>query len=265
MKSVEATATASGRRHGFAREAVAPARRAAYDVELAGCRIRIVSEERVRLFFADYLAVNRDDAPAFVVEEPTEEDMAREGLPDTWADRLRVLHERLCGNLLPHDILLFHGSALMLDGRAYLFAAPSGTGKSTHAALWRALPGKRVTMLSDDKPWLRIEDGAVMAYGSPWAGKHNLHANVHAPLAALCFLEQAEENRIEPLTPKQAVVRLLSQIYYWRDAGEAEAIMRLTDALMKRVPAWLLRCEPTLAAARLSCETLTGKALEEQA
>ena len=36
---------------------------------------------------------------------------------------------------LAHQILLFHGSAICVDGAAYLFTARSGTGKSTHTRL----------------------------------------------------------------------------------------------------------------------------------
>ena len=35
-------------------------------------------------------------------------------------------------NILEHDGYYLHSSAVVLDGKAYLFAAPSGTGKSTH-------------------------------------------------------------------------------------------------------------------------------------
>ena len=252
MKSVEATATASGRRHGFAREAVAPARRAAYDVELAGCRIRIVSEERVRLFFADYLAMNRDGTPAFVVEEPTEEDMAREGLPDTWADRLRVLHERLCGNLLPHDILLFHGSVIAVDGKAYLFTAKSGTGKSTHTRLWREAFGQRAVMINDDKPLLRVGEGGVTAYGTPWNGKHRLGGNLSAPLKALCVLTRDERNHIERITLEDAFPMLFQQCYQPEQAEKIPRVLTLLERLGKTVGLYRLGCNMEPEAAIIS-------------
>ena len=34
-----------------------------------------------------------------------------------------------------YDTFLFHGSAIAVDGAAYIFTAKSGTGKSTHARL----------------------------------------------------------------------------------------------------------------------------------
>ena len=71
-----------------------------------------------------------------------------------------AIYRRLSDYVLQKDVLLFHSSALALDGQVYLFAAPSGTGKSTHARLWRETFGDRVVMVNDDKPLLKIAEGA---------------------------------------------------------------------------------------------------------
>ena len=57
------------------------------------------------------------------------------------------------GSLFAAQMLRFqgfqlHASAVMLDGRAYLFSAPSGTGKSTHTEKWCRLFGAEY--LNDD-------------------------------------------------------------------------------------------------------------------
>lgn len=72
------------------------------------------------------------------------------------------------------DVLLVHGSCVAVGGSAYLFCAPSGTGKSTHARLWRELLGERALMVNDDKPLVRVAHGGAIAYGTPWDGKHRL-------------------------------------------------------------------------------------------
>ena len=53
------------------------------------------------------------------------------------------------------DGFFFHSSCLELDGEGYAFSAVSGTGKSTHTALWQKHFGDRVTMINDDKPIIR--------------------------------------------------------------------------------------------------------------
>lgn len=47
--------------------------------------------------------------------------------------------------------LSIHASAVVSDGKAYLFLGKSGTGKSTHARLWlKNIPGSH--LLNDDNP-----------------------------------------------------------------------------------------------------------------
>ena len=83
-----------------------------------------------------------------------------------------------------------------MDGAAYLFTAPSGTGKSTHTRLWREVFGDRVWMINDDKPMLRISENLVTAYGTPWNGKHHISRNASAPLKAIVQLNRGKENII---------------------------------------------------------------------
>ena len=95
------------------------------------------------------------------------------------------------------DTVLFHGSCVAVDGEAYLFTAKSGTGKSTHARLWRELLGNKAVMVNDDKPLIRIDgSGRAVAFGTPWDGKHRLSSNIAVPLRAVCALERAADNSI---------------------------------------------------------------------
>jgi serine kinase of HPr protein (carbohydrate metabolism regulator) len=112
-------------------------------------------------------------------------------------------------SLMRYNGLRIHASAVEVDGKAYLFSANSGTGKSTHTRLWREVFGDRAVMVNDDKPFLRMTEGAVMVYGSPWNGKHGLGCNLSVPLKAVCILERGEENRIEKISAKQAFVKPL--------------------------------------------------------
>lgn len=74
-----------------------------------------------------------------------------------------IINTLVCREILDnYDGLFFHSSALMLDGKAYLFSAPSGTGKSTHTALWQRHFGGRVQMINDDKPIIRKKAESFM-------------------------------------------------------------------------------------------------------
>ena len=98
--------------------------------------------------------------------------------------------------ILDYDTLLTHGAAIAYDGGAYLFCAPSGTGKTTHIRLWlENLPEAYV--VNGDKPFLRFTEKGVWVCGSPWCGKENLGTNTMVPLKAVIFMERSERNHIQ--------------------------------------------------------------------
>lgn len=228
-------------------------------IELAGHAIGLRCRyDYLPCLCRDYIT---NQSPAWVVQA-TDADLAREnptGEPYSpgYLESL-ALYRQICEKLVGEDILLFHGSALALDGRGYLFTAPSGTGKSTHAALWRQVFGERVSMINDDKPLLQIRPEGVTVYGTPWAGKSNLQTNTSAPVAGLVLLRQAPENTIRPLTAREAYPRLLSQTHRVQNPQGLLHTLDLVERLA-RLPVYELGCTPTPEAALLACRTLTGK------
>lgn len=93
-----------------------------------------------------------------------------------------------------HRGISVHAATVVLDGKAYLFMGKSGTGKSTHATLWReCFPG--CMLLNDDNPVIRIVNGRAMVYGSPWSGKTPCYKNLCFPIGGIVRLGQAKENR----------------------------------------------------------------------
>lgn len=159
--------------------------------------------------------------------------------------------------LLAHSGLHLHASAVELDGKAYLFSAPSGTGKSTHTRLWQQVFGERAQVFNDDKPALRYLDGRWYAYGTPWCGKDGINQNVKVPLAGICFLKQAKENRIRRLGTPEAVQNLLWQtIHRFRSVENMDRALAMVDALVRRIPVFELENRPEPEAAWLSYETM---------
>ncbi|MBE6595314.1 MAG: hypothetical protein E7644_05895 [Ruminococcaceae bacterium] len=137
---------------------------------------------------------------------------------------------------------VFHASVVECDGKAYAFAAPSGTGKSTHTRLWLKVFGDRARVINGDKPIFRLTEKGWYAYGTPWQGKEHWGANAAAPLQALCFLTRAEQNRIEPLGDEEAVGRLFHQVLLPSDAATADRFLTLLDDLITHTPTYLLGC-----------------------
>lgn len=165
--------------------------------------------------------------------------------------------------LLSYDGLLLHASAVVVDGRAYLFSAPSGTGKSTHTRLWQQVFGSdRVQILNDDKPALRRENGIWYAYGTPWSGKHDISINARIPLGGICFLEQSAENSIAPYGGAKLIFSLLEQTMRPADACLRSKLMELLDLLITEIPVWKMGCNTNPEAAMISYRVMTEQQKE---
>jgi len=148
-----------------------------------------------------------------------------------------------CRHLLDHDGLVLHASALAYEGRAFLFSAPCGTGKSTHARLWQEYFGTdKVLIINDDKPALRCVDSAFYVYGTPWSGKSDQNLNVKVPLQAICFLEQSSNNWIEKSDSKTSLKLMLSQTLRPYDINLMENLLSLVDKLIRHVPIYKMGC-----------------------
>lgn len=162
-------------------------------------------------------------------------------------------------SLLEHQGFMLHSSAVILDGGAYLFSAPSGTGKSTHTEKWIRLFGAEY--LNDDKPALRLVDGVWMAYGTPWSGKHDLSKPAGVPLRGIAFLCRGDHNDISPMDTTEAIACLMSQTVYQLSEKRMDLLLSLLDDLLRRVPVWLLTCRNDDEAAQLSRRVMTGEGL----
>ena len=159
--------------------------------------------------------------------------------------------------LLEKDGLMLHSSAVVVDGRAYLFSADPGTGKSTHTKLWLQMFGDRAYILNDDKPALRLENGAWYAYGTPWSGKYDISANARVPVAGIAMLERDTVNSIAPFSGMDAVSAIFGQVN--RPAGMEYRVklLELLDKLFAGVPVWKLKCNMEMDAARVSYEAMS--------
>lgn len=189
-----------------------------------------------------------------------------ENWPDEVYDSLRFNYpgSQFFTCLLDYNGMMLHSAAIGWKGRAYLFSAPSGTGKSTHTRMWQELYGEdSVVPINDDRPPLRFVDGRWYAYGAPWSGNANINNNVKFPLGGICFLQRGPENKIRRATPLEAISYLAGQtIHQCMDERLAQILLRNLDSLIKNIPMFVLECTPTTDAAKLSSETMS-KAADE--
>ena len=162
--------------------------------------------------------------------------------------------------LVRFDGFYLHASAVVLDGKAYLFSGVSGAGKSTHTRHWQDVFGQKAVVINDDKPALRRVDGVWYAYGTPWCGKDGINVNLKAPVAGVCFLVKAERNRIRHLTPWEAVQRVMGQtIYKFQSADAQDQLLSHLEHFLQEIPVYELENLPDAEAVRLSHSVMSGE------
>lgn len=196
-------------------------------------------------------------------QEAVEQGLKLRKFPEPFLER-STIQRRVADYLVGHNTLMLHGSTVAVDGSAYLFTAPCGTGKSTHTRLWRELFGQRAVMVNDDKPFLRITSSGVLAYGSPWSGKHGLSSNICVPLKGICSLHRGEENAIQTADADSLMALLRQQVH----TPAQEALLRKTEQLLvqlaQRVPLWTMHCNQDLSAAQVSYDAMGRDRPSEQ-
>lgn len=136
--------------------------------------------------------------------------------------------------LLRHDGMMLHASAVVVDGYAYLFSGPCGMGKSTHTAMYKKTFPDAV-IINDDKPALRRIDGIWYVFGTPWCGKDGINVNTSAPLGGICFLHRGD-TLLRRLTALEALPQFLRQTYGRDTAQDAKLLMSLLDDLLRNIP-----------------------------
>lgn len=159
-----------------------------------------------------------------------------------------------------HNILLIHASVPMKNGKAYCFLGKSGTGKSTHSGLWLEHIAD-TDLLNDDNPAIRVMEGVVYVYGTPWSGKTPCYRNLRMLAGGFLRLEQAPENSIRCESKLQGFASIISSCssMIW-DKPSYHAICDTVSMVAERVPVFYLRNLPNRDAALLSHATMTGEA-----
>lgn len=235
-----------------------------FTIELANKTIAVSARHSyVKEYCKDYLTTKPEDFSVAISQsdidyerEKSRREDRKENMPvrefsDDYLETLAV-YRRIAEKMLDFDTILFHGSAIAVDGFGYLFTAKSGTGKSTHTRLWREHFGERAVMVNDDKPLIRMTEKGAVVYGTPWDGKHRLSTNISVPLKAVCILERSAENHMEEITAKQAYNMLIQQVYKPKEPQKLMKILSLMDRFTEKVKLYQLGCNMDISAAQIA-------------
>jgi hypothetical protein len=208
-------------------------------------------------------------AEPYAVPDQTKSDVQIENCPEEFRNKYSETSEDSCEyiysgasfykQLINFDGIMIHSSAVVVDGVAYLFTAPSGTGKSTHTSLYiKEFGDDRAFILNDDKPAIRYENGGFFAYGTPWSGKTNMNKNVRVPVGGICILSRGEKNEISRTYGKDAFLGIYSQTLRPRSEKYMEKVLFLIEKMIEILPIWSLKCNMEPEAAHISYSAMSN-------
>lgn len=145
-----------------------------------------------------------------------------------------------------------HSSSIIYNGKAWLFSAESGVGKSTHVELWRR-SGFEFEDFNGDNIVVYMDGDTPVAAGLPWSGTSGIYCNKTVPIGGIFFLKQAKENAVTPLTSVNAIVSLTARFLgpNWTREHVTRNIEIASD-IVKDIKTFGLECNMDLAAAELA-------------
>lgn len=143
--------------------------------------------------------------------------------------------------LYSHGLYLFHCSYVDWNGKAVLFSAPSGGGKTTQATLWEQFAGAE--MVNGDRAVLEASGEGYLAHGLPIAGSSGVFINRTLPIRAIFIVKKAAENCTERLSQQEAFEALFSQLTI--NTWNHEFVLGAVDFAMRmaqETPVFRLEC-----------------------
>ncbi len=211
-------------------------------------------------FCKDYISDGAPDIEVNITPEHNlaEQNLSLEKVSLKLAEQLAV-YRQIAERLPYFKSAVFHGAVISYNGRAIMFTAPSGTGKTTHIRLWKKFLGSKVGIVNGDKPIISFDGGSPSAFGTPWSGKEGWQKNVSAPLSAICIIRQAKENKIQRLEVGEALGSIMKQIYLPKNSEALNLTLDLLDKLLLSTPIYLLDCDISEQAVKTSFEALTNE------
>lgn len=152
-------------------------------------------------------------------------------------------------HMIKRENLILHCAYVEHQRKAILFSAPSGTGKSTQAELWKRYRGSRI--INGDRALLRKSRDIWSVCGWPVCGSSDICELGNTPIHGIVMLRQGTRNHVERLSPVWAFTQLYAQvtINQWNRTFVQHA-MELVEDLVKQVPVYQLTCDMTENAVR---------------
>jgi hypothetical protein len=141
-----------------------------------------------------------------------------------------------------------HGCGLVdSESGGHLLLGHSGAGKSTTTQLWRSLRNPEI--LSDDRIILRLQNGELWMYGTPWHGEGRFASPGKSKISKILILQHGENNEILPLSRSHAAGELFARCFppFHSPVG-LEGTIEFLDRVLNTVPCYEFRFVPDVSA-----------------
>jgi len=158
-------------------------------------------------------------------------------------DELLMIHRLACG-----EGVEVHAVGIVDEARrGHLFLGHSGAGKSTTARLWRAHSDAGI--LSDDRIILRLREGRIWMYGTPWHGDAGIASPGCAPLSRIYLLEHSHETALSPVSRGRAAAELLARSFVPHYSPQGlRFTLEFLDRVAREAPCFVFRFLPDQSA-----------------
>lgn len=148
-----------------------------------------------------------------------------------------------------HNMAALHSASVLYQGKAWLFSASSGTGKSTHANLWNKLYD--APLINGDLNLLALDNRQAVIHGTPWCGSSGCFDTRTYPLGGIILLKQSVRDYTEPLPEDKRRLFTLQRLVSpsWSKKLLARNL-KLIEKLAPQILICRLYCTPNPSAAQ---------------
>lgn len=108
---------------------------------------------------------------------------------------------------LQNKIIALHSASILYGDKLWLFSAPSGTGKSTHADLWKRI--LHTPIINGDINLIGNTPDGPVVYGTPWCGTSEIYDSKAYPLGGVFLLKQGTTSSTSNLSDDEKQLFLL--------------------------------------------------------
>lgn len=213
--------------------------------------------ETTKKYCLSFLSEEKPDYTITMTKEDLENEASNSSDGKVYVnEEISALYRKIADLLVEDNIVVFHSSAICVNGSAFLITARSGVGKSTHARNLKEFIGEEFKYINDDKPLVKVGDD-ITVFSTPWNGKERRGSDISAPLKAILFLNRGETNTYRKIDNKEEIyIKMLSQIYLPKEKSKREKALKVADNLLKNVNFYEINVTKDIESAKMTYEEI---------